>query len=251
MSAENLYAYGMAAWIAVAVVTFVALQFLTAPYGRHARSGWGPRVSSRAGWLIMEVPAVVTIAIFFWLSPNKSAVATVFFIVWQIHYVNRGLIYPFRRRGGDKPMPLVIGLMGLFFNLVNGTFQGYYFFFMASYPNDWLSDPRFLFGLGLFLLGWAGNFHSDQVLMNLRKPGETGYKIPQGGLYRFLSCPNYFSELVEWTGWAILTWSGPGLIFLIWTAANLVPRARSNHRWYLETFPDYPKKRKAVFPFLY
>ena len=29
-----------------------------------------------------------------------------------------------------------------------------------------------------------------------------------------------------------------GLAFCVFTAANLIPRARSNHRWYREKFPD-------------
>ena len=51
------------------------------------------------------------------------------------------------------------------------------------------------------------------ILRNLRAPGETGYKIPVGGLFRWVSSPNYFGELLEWTGWAIATWSIPGVAF--------------------------------------
>jgi steroid 5-alpha reductase family enzyme len=123
--------------------------------------------------------------------------------------------------------------------------------FAPTYGASWLADPRFLVGAALFLAGFVINIQSDTILMNLRKPGETGYKVPQGGLYRWLSCPNYFGELVEWTGWAIATWSLPGLAFAIWTAANLVPRARTNHQWYREKFPDYPRERRAVLPLLY
>ena len=32
----------------------------------------------------------------------------------------------------------------------------------------------------LFVFGMVVNIHSDHILRNLRKPGETGYKIPQG-----------------------------------------------------------------------
>jgi protein-S-isoprenylcysteine O-methyltransferase Ste14 len=84
--------------------------------------------------------------------------------------------------------------------------------------------------------------------MALRGPGESGYKIPRGGLFRWLSCPNYFGEILEWSGWAIATWSVPGLAFALWGAANLVPRARATHRFYRETFPDYPKERRALVP---
>ena len=85
-------------------------------------------------------------------------------------------------------------------------------------------------------------------MVRLRAPGESGYKIPRGGLYRWVSCPNYFGELLEWLGWALATWSTAGLAFAVYTAANLVPRALAHHRWYQERFDDYPAERKAVVP---
>lgn len=41
-----------------------------------------------------------------------------------------------------------------------------------------------------------------------------------------------------------------GLVFVLFTLANLVPRAINSHRWYRATFPDYPPERKAIVPFL-
>jgi protein-S-isoprenylcysteine O-methyltransferase Ste14 len=70
-------------------------------------------------------------------------------------------------------------------------------------------------------------------------------------MYRWISCPNYFGEIVEWIGWAIATWSLAGLAFALWTAANLAPRARSHHQWYRESFADYPQERKALVPRLW
>ena len=67
-------------------------------------------------------------------------------------------------------------------------------------------------------------------------------------MFRWVSCPNYFGEIVEWSAWALLTCSLPGLVFAIWTAANLIPRALAYHRWYREEFADYPASRKAVIP---
>ena len=96
----------------------------------------------------------------------------------------------------------------------------------------------------------AINVHSDNILMALRRPGETEYRIPRGGLFRFVTMPNYLGELLEWFAWALATWSLAGLAFAVFTAANLVPRAIANHRWYLERFPDYPQDRKAIVPFV-
>jgi hypothetical protein len=56
--------------------------------------------------------------------------------------------------------------------------------------------------------------------------------------------------MIEWTGWAIATLSLPGLVFALWTAANLAPRALKHHAWYRKTFPDYPQSRKAIIPFV-
>jgi len=74
------------------------------------------------------------------------------------------------------------------------------------------------------------------------------YKIPNGGLFRWISCPNYLGEIIEWVGWALATWSLPGMSFALWTAANLIPRAISHHKWYKTKFKDYPHRRKAIIP---
>ena len=92
------------------------------------------------------------------------------------------------------------------------------------------------------------NRHSDLILKGLRKDDDEGYRIPFGGFYRWVSSPNYLGELAIWFGFAIATWSLPGLTFAIWTAANLVPRARANHLWYKDKFIDYPEGRRILIP---
>ena len=56
--------------------------------------------------------------------------------------------------------------------------------------------------------------------------------------------------MIEWIGWAILTWSLAGAAFAIYTIANLLPRALQHHRWYKSQFADYPADRKAIIPYL-
>ncbi len=77
------------------------------------------------------------------------------------------------------------------------------------------------------------------------------YKIPNGALFKYISSPNYLGEVLEWIGWAILTWSLAGLAFAVFTIANLLPRAYATHKWYIKNFPDYPKERKAIIPFIF
>jgi steroid 5-alpha reductase family enzyme len=149
-------------------------------------------------------------------------------------------------------MPISIIGFGLIFNLMNAYLNGHYIFTLATqYTSKWLTDPRFIVGGALFVAGYLINRSADRILRNLRAPGETGYKIPQTGLYRWISCPNYFGEIVVWSGWAIATWSLPGLAFAVWTIANLAPRAHSHHIWYQQTFLDYPIQRKALVPMIW
>ncbi len=239
-------------WIAIAVVTFIALLRITAPYGRHTTKGWGPLIDNKLGWFFMEFFVLIVLYFFLLTGTNSISLANGIIVsFFTLHYINRSIIFPLRIQTNGKKMPASIMLMGMSFNLVNGFLIGYFLGEIMVYPDSWLTSPQFIIGTIIFFVGMFINWQSDNMLINLRKPGETGYKIPQNGLFKYISCPNLFGEVLEWGGFAILTWSLPGLAFFLWTFANLVPRALSHHKWYLEKFPDYPKERKAVIPFLW
>jgi protein-S-isoprenylcysteine O-methyltransferase Ste14 len=236
-------------WFVLAVVVFVALFFVAAPYGRHLRSGWGYTVGNKTGWVIMEAPAPVLFAVCFLLGTNTGTATLVFLGLWEAHYLHRAFIYPFGLRGTAKRMTVVVMTFGLVFNMMNGYLNGRYIFtFSGGYSSGWLADPRFIVGVVLFIIGFIVNRQTDLVLRNLRKPGESGYKISYSRFYRWVSCPNYLGEVIIWIGWAVATWSLPGLAFAFWTIANLVPRAKAHHAWYQNSFPDYPPERKALVP---
>lgn len=58
---------------------------------------------------------------------------------------------------------------------------------LSIYPMESTGTAvRVFIGLALFLLGMLTNIHADYVLRNLRKPGETGYKISRGKTRFFL-----------------------------------------------------------------
>ncbi|HHH55332.1 MAG TPA: hypothetical protein ENK91_16860 [Bacteroidetes bacterium] len=67
---------------------------------------------------------------------------------------------------------------------------------------------------------------------------------------KYISCPNYFGEIIEWVGFAIMTWNLPAFAFALWIIANLAPRAFLHHKWYLDKFTNYPKDRKVLVPFI-
>jgi hypothetical protein len=246
------YRWALLAWLGLGIVAFVASLFLRAPYGRHIRPGWGPTLPNRVGWLVMELPVLVVFYAFF-LGGNvpKTSAHWVFAGLFTLHYSYRALVFPFLLRTAGKRMPLSVAGMAVLFNLGNGYFLGHWLGNLsAAYPNGWMLDPQFLTGLLCFLGGFSLNVWADNRLIHLRKPGETGYRIPYGGMFRYVSCPNHFGEMVEWLGFALLTASAPAAVFAAWTVLNVLPRSLAHHRWYRDRFADYPAARKAVWPFV-
>lgn len=253
MTERGFYHILLWAWLGAAAAVCVLLFFVTAPYGRHLRRGWGPTVASRLGWILMEAPSPLVFAALFLLGDRTAdPVNCAFLALWLTHYVYRAFLFPLGLHERGKRMPMAVVSFGALFNLGNAYLNGRWLnLFGPAYGPGWFADPRFIFGTALFLVGFAVHARADRTLVGLRAPGETGYKIPRGGLFRWVFCPNYLGELVQWGGWALATWSLAGLAFFLWTAANLVPRARSNHRWYREKFPDYPPERRALVPRLF
>lgn len=252
MTADGLHRMLVGSVLVMAAITATSLLFVTAPYGRHLRPGWGPTLPNRLGWFLMETPAALGFAAIYAAGEWRTALTPLVLLgLWESHYLHRAFVYPLQLRGSEKRMPVLVMALGISFNVVNAWINARWVSSLGTYPDAWLADPRFLLGAALFIAGRAAALHSDSVLRNLRRPGESGYRIPAGGLYRWVSCPNYLGEIVEWTGWALATWSWAGLAFAVYTVANLAPRALSHHRWYHATFPDYPRERRALIPHLF
>lgn len=233
-------------WIALGLVIFPINLIFKAPYGRHSSKKWGIMIDNRLGWIIMELPALVLCPFVYFLFESTYNLSLLFISIWILHYFNRTIIYPLRIKTKGKKMPLTIACSAFFFNVINGFFNGY---FIALINIEFLNYLLIYFGLFLFLVGFFINVYSDNKLIKLRRNNE-GYQIPNGGFFNYISCPNFFGEIIEWLGFSIMTFNLASLSFLIWTCCNLVPRSLAHHKWYLNKFEKYPKNRKAIFPFL-
>ena len=246
----------------MAVIVFVALFFFKAGYGYLSSSNWGPKISNRTAWIIMEAPAFIFMSYYtvkFALSGNSTGNSSVVLYImaglYLLHYFQRSFIFPLLMRGRSR-MPVAIMLMGLVFNTLNAYLIGGWLYGQApsgKYELSWLWSPQFIIGLLLFIAGMVINMHSDHVIRNLRKPGDTRHYIPKKGLYRYVTSANYFGELTEWIGYAILTWSPAGALFAVWTFANLGPRAKSLTEKYVSEFGDEYTSlgKKHIIPFIW
>lgn len=240
----------------IAVVVFMALFYITAGYGKFASKKWGLAINNKAGWIIMESPVFIAMTVLWGLSGRalEPAILTMF-ILFQIHYFQRSFIFPFLLKG-KSVMPFSIILMGALFNLLNAFMQGGWLFYIAPenmYTTEWLKSPQFICGTVVFLTGMAINIHSDSVIRNLRKPQDTKHYLPKKGLYRYVTSANYLGEIIEWGGFALLTFSWSGAVFFLWTMANLVPRSAKIYDRYRKEFEDEMegKNLKRIFPFIY
>jgi len=253
MSAASAYSTLLTFLFGFSALTFLSSFFYTTPYGRFKKVDEKFEMPSLAGWLIMEFPCLVAcLMTFFTTEGNSTAlVPLVFLSIWQAHYIYRSIIFPLRMRDGGKKMPMAAVAFGFGFNSLNGFLNGYAFTHSAHLlDNSWLTSPWFIIGAITMVIGLSINIISDNILRNLRQPGETDYKIPHGGLYRFISVPNYFGEIIEWIGLSIAACTPAALAFAVFSIANLLPRALAHHAWYKKTFPDYPQNRKAIIPFI-
>lgn len=239
-----------------AVVVFVCLFFVDAGYGKFYTKKWGPTVNNKLGWLLMEAPVfVLMLACYFAWADKTAIVPMVFLILFEMHYFQRSFIFPLRLKGSSR-MPLAIVLLGTVFNSLNALMQGGWLFRLAPadmYTVEWLTTPQFIVGTVIFLAGMAINQHSDHVIRQLRQPGDTNHYLPTKGLYRYVTSANYFGEFVEWCGFALLTFSWSGVVFALWTFANLAPRAWRIYKRYEEEFPVEmaATPHKCMIPFIW
>tara|TARA_B100000941_G_C28437726_1_gene517925 strand:- start:66 stop:806 length:741 start_codon:yes stop_codon:yes gene_type:complete len=235
-------------WILIGLCTFVFLIFskTIAPYGRHFNSEWGITIDNKWGWFWMELPALVLMPVIILFSPvEKNGIIILTIGLWILHYFYRTILFPIKLKTKGKKIPLVIVISAFVFNLFNGFFVGY------EIGN--ISQLNFgintLIGLIIFFAGMYINRSSDNKLISLRKENKE-YQIPKGGMFKYISCPNHFGEIVEWIGFTVIVFNLGTLSFALWTSFNLIPRALNHHNWYINHFKEYPVKRKAIIPFI-
>eukprot|EP00049_Salpingoeca_infusionum_P026767 m.27827 g.27827 ORF g.27827 m.27827 type:complete len:271 (+) comp8979_c0_seq1:476-1288(+) len=254
-SPESIAYYASVLTVFGVTASALLLAGIQAPYGRYNGANgkiFGFDLPGRVAWVLQEAPCLTMVALYgLWLgSPEATgSIANLALVsMYAIHYIHRTLIFPFV----IKPKPSRVGVVAMAFAFctTNGLMQAASLLKNEVYDPSWVFDIRFIVGVCMFYIGMAINIHSDYTLSNLRKPGETGYKIPRGGMFEYVSGANFFGEIVEWTGFAIATWNIAGATFAFFTLCNIGPRAIQHHKWYHTKFEDYPKSRKALIPFV-
>ena len=228
-----------------AAVVFPLLFFVPAPYGRHFRPGWGPALGSKVGWIAMEWPSVFLFGLVWVANPRFSTpMVLALGVLWLVHYLQRTFVFSLLLRDSGKRQSLLTVALANVFNVLNATGN-------AAALTDRPFDVPFFSGLALFAAGLALNVHSDHVLRSLRAPGETGYRIPFGGGFTYVSAPNYLGEILEWVGFAVAAQTLAAWAFAAFTVANLAPGPSRTTVGTARSFRTIPGVDGRSIPFMW
>ncbi|KAF7285321.1 hypothetical protein GWI33_011114 [Rhynchophorus ferrugineus] len=111
--------------------------------------------------------------------------------------------------------------------------------------------------IAVFLLAWRHQQICTRILAELRKnsKGEVvsnEYNLPNGDWFHYLTAPHQTTEIIMYASVMWLLWHHISWFFVFtWVLVNQVETILLSHWWYQENFKDFPKKRKALIPFLY
>lgn len=257
----QIYEYLLIIMTILGLIVFITLQFVTPAYGMTFNNRWGISVRSNLGWFIMEAPVFFAMLFLYFISflcniKPFNIVTFVMFFFFEFHYFQRSFIFPLLMKGQSK-MPISIIISGVIFNTFNAIMQGGWLFYLCpskQYEISWFWSWQFIVGTLIFLLGMVINIYSDRVIRDLRTDiTDNNYYLPKGWTFNKVSSANYLGETLEWMGFAILTWSVAGGVFLLWTCANIIPRSKAVYERYTQFFGKEftDLKRYKIFPGIY
>lgn len=116
---------------------------------------------------------------------------------------------------------------------------------------------RHLVGIPLFFFASKLHHNVHLKLAKLRKNRAghvvtSAYKQPKDGLFDLVSCPHYLAEVLVHAALGLVL--GPGSATFCWMAGAVslhqVYLAYNTQKWYHNIFPEYPKQRRMIVPYL-
>lgn len=168
-------------------------------------------------------------------------------VLFTLHFVKREFETLFVHKFSSGYMPI--------FNLFKNSsyYWGYAFFVAYFVLHPQFTSPcmtQVYIGAAAMVVFELMNLYCHVYLSGLRPAGSTERKIPRGFLFELVSCPNYLVEILSWVAFTVMTNSLPSLLFTLSGAGQMLIWALGKHRRYKKEFPEYPKNRKALIPFI-
>lgn len=213
----------------------------------------GPQIGWRFTYVVEYLgPLVIMALLFFRLGfSNASSTQKMAFIMTSFHYIKRVLESLFVHEFTFSTMPL----KNLFVNCIYywglyGTLCGISLFTENYKSPNWPFAMQVILVI-LFFCAEIKNLKCHLILRNLKQQNNGEKGIPHGEGFQYVSCANYFWEVLSWLFFSIYVHSIPSYLFTIVGFLTMRNWAIKRHREYKKTFADrYPKNRKAIIPFL-
>ncbi|KAL9651837.1 hypothetical protein ABK040_000185 [Willaertia magna] len=240
-------------------------------------------MSGKLAWFLQENQTIIwflyVFYFYYYKSEDTKDIGTIRFLQQVLgtimllgHYIHRAIIFPLFRVHHMSHSSLLVFSSAVLFCIINGYLNGTHLFIYSNANNSYFNDNLQIIilpiGILLYCVGYYINYTSDRILINLRKDNHKSssnsannnnsteknkqYYIPYGGLFEYISSPNYFGEQIEWIGFLLTVQNKVALLFVLSTFCNLFPRALETNKWYQEKFGEKYKKlnRKAFIPFI-
>ncbi|RPD60011.1 hypothetical protein L226DRAFT_552913 [Lentinus tigrinus ALCF2SS1-7] len=227
----------------------------------------GPQISWRTVFLIEYVGPLIIHPLFyhfprlFFGGPvQHSTLQKYVYAAVMLHFAKRELETLFVHRFSHGTMPFFnVFKNSAHYHFLSGVLLSWSIYsptFAATSP--WIrgtirENPTFLWScLAVFLFAELSNLNTHLTLRNLRPAGTTKRAIPRGYGFSLVSCPNYFFETLAWMSIAVMTGSYAAWLFLAVSTYQMAVWAVKKHRNYKKEFgKEYPRSRKAMFPFIF
>lgn len=219
-------------------------------YGKFRQGG---KLSTRTAMLIIYTPALIVYILGFMANMGLNTVYTAYHILLLIavagHFLKRDLEVLFVHRYSRTMGWRTTVFIALLYFLVSFIAHSEHQIKTPRLLGESLSGPALYFGFAVYLISQAMNFYHHLILRKLRKdPTDAGYRIPNRGLFRYVTCPHYLFEITAWAGIALMSRS-LAMWGVFWIMAGyLAGRSRQTYKWYRDNVPDYPESRRALIP---
>ncbi|OXA49004.1 Steroid 5-alpha-reductase DET2 [Folsomia candida] len=194
--------------IALATLCFVSLRFLQDdpfPYGKGkeiankttllSRATEFLPISAKSAWRYSFMPTIIIPILVLLFTPAryifypKNAIA---FGITFFHCFYPTILYSSKISRHAHPIGILV-FLAIF--VVNVVHKFYVFHGIANVLTPESFTLPVCCGAVISAFGVAVNHYHDAILTALRDEGK-GYQIPMGGLFTWISCPNYYNPLL-------------------------------------------------------
>ncbi|KAF9986216.1 3-oxo-5a-steroid 4- dehydrogenase [Modicella reniformis] len=221
----------------------------------------GPQISWRTVFLIEYGGPLVIHPLIYYLPSliygetfEHSWMQTITYGMVMLHFLKREYETVFVHRFSHGTMPFRnVFKNSAHYHLLSGLNLAYWVYGPWNAAGATLakrSDVLVYGCIALYIFAEVSNFHTHVTLRNLRPPGTRVRKVPRGYGFDLVSCPNYFFETLAWLAISVLTMSWSAYLFFVVAVGQMYIWSVKKHRGYRKDFTDYPRGRKAMFPFV-